>query len=228
MRALDIGIAEISDPSIELLEAVPGLESLAIGGNRVGEAGIAGLRSLKRLKHLDLSGAQETDSGIWAVTVTDLSMDEIGALTGLESLNLAAPSPEYVDAVSTGVPRLRGAIRVTDFGVARLAGLLRLRRLNLSRALVTDAGIESLSRLFRLEELNLSHAKSIDDRAGPALAMLPGLRTLDVSFTEFGDAGLAALRDHPALIRVVAAEAPLSQEAVATFVAARPGRDVVR
>ena len=228
LRSLDIGITEISDPSIELLEAVPDLESLAIGGNRIGAAGIASLRSLKRLKHLDLSGAQETDSGIWAVTVADLSLDEIGALTGLETLNLAAPSAEYVDAVSTGVPRLRGAIRVTDFGAGHLSRLRNLRRLNLSRGLVTAAGIERLVGLGQLEELDLSHAAAVDDAAGPALAALPRLRVVDVSFTRFGDEGLDALRDHPSLRRVVAAGSEISADAAEAFVSAGEGRDVIR
>ena len=228
LRTLDIGITEIGDPSIELLEAMPQLEALAIGGNRIGEAGIASLKALKRLRHLDLAGAQVTDSGIWAVNVTDLNLDEIGALTGLESLDLGAPSPDYVKAVSSGVPRLRGAIRVTDFGVSQLGSLAALRRLDLSRSELTAAGLERLAGLQLLEELLLSHVKSIDDSAGPALAALPALRTLDVSFSLFGDAGLKALIDHPNLKRVVVAGALVSKEAITEFISARQGRDAIR
>lgn len=228
LRTLDIGITEIGDPSIELMEAMPHLESLAIGGNRIGEPGIASLRALKRLRHLDMSGAQETDSGIWAVTVTDLNLAEIGALSGLESLNLAAPSPDYVEAVSSGVPRLKGAIRVTDFGAAHLGRLTALRRLDVSRSSLTSAGIERLGGLSLLEELILAHVKSIDDSAGPALAALPALKTLDVSFSRFGDTGLGALRDHQNLERIVAAGSLVSEGAMAEFVAARPGRDAIR
>ena len=227
LRWLDIGITEVSDATVELLEALPELEFLAIGGNRVAEVGISSLRSLKRLKHLDLSGAQETDSGIWAVTVTDLNLDEIGDLAGLETLNLASPNKEYVDAVSSGVPRLRGAIRVTDFGAIQLARLSNLRRINLTRSLLTAAGVRSLRSLAHLEDLNLSHAEGIDDRAGRELRALHGLRSLNVSYTRFGDGGLAALEDHPTLRRVVAAGAGLTERGIAAFVAARPGRDVI-
>ena len=228
LRNLDVGITEISDATIELLEGLPHLESLAIGGNQVAEAGIARLRSLKGLRHLDLSGAQVTDSGIWAVKVTDLNLDEIGALGGLESLVLAAPSPEYVDSVSSGVPRLRGAIVVTDFGASHLAKLAELRRLNVARSALTATGIERLQPLTRLVELVLSHAKGIDDSAGPALAKLSALRVLDVSYTEFGDAGLGALRDHPSLERVIAVGTPLGTDAVREFERAGQGRRVVR
>ena len=228
LRWLDIGITEVSDASVELLAALPDLEFLAIGGNRISEAGVSSLRSLGRLRHLDLSGAQETDSGIWAVTITDLNLDEIGSLVGLEGLNLAAPSREYVDAVSSGVPRLRGAIRVTDFGASQVSRLKNLRRLNVSRSLLTAAGIGALGALARLEDLDLSHSRSIDDSAGEALAGLPNLRAVNVSYTQFGDQGLGALRDHPVLKRVIAAGARISDEAVAKFVSARPGRDVIR
>lgn len=228
LRILDVGITEISDATIELLEGLPHLESLAIGGNQIAEAGIARLRSLKGLRHLDLSGAQVTDSGIWAVKVTDLNLDEIGALSGLESLVLAAPSPEYVDSVSSGVPRLRGAIVVTDFGASHLAKLAKLRLLNVARSALTATGIEQLQPLTRLEELVLAHAKAIDDSAGPALAKLSALRVLNVSYTEFGDAGLAALRDHPSLQRVIAVGTSLGADAISEFERAGPGRRVLR
>lgn len=227
LRSLDLGISEIGDPSIELLEALPRLETLALGGNRLSEAGIAGLRALKRLRELDLSGAQVTDSGIWVAQITDLNLKEIGALASLESLNLAAPSEEYVNAVSSGVPRLRGAIRISDFGVGELARLASLRRLNLARSKVTAAGLGRLRSLARLEELSLADCSGIGAGAGAALAEFPALRLLDVSGTAFDDAELAALRGHPALRRLIAAGTGVSAEGVAGFLAARPGRDAI-
>lgn len=227
LEVLDVGITEISDASVGLLEALPNLRMLAIGGNKIGEPGIASLRSLRDLRHLDLSGAQVTDSGIWAVTVTDLNLDEVAALRELESLNLAAPSHEYVMAISSGVPRLRGAIRVTDLGAKRLAALTKLRKLNLSRSSLTSEGIRNLRGLDHLEELVLSHVTSLDDTAGNALALLPSLRIVDVSFTSFGDAGVGALQEHPSLHRLVAVGTGVTEVAAAEFVAANPSRDVI-
>ncbi len=224
LRSLDIGITDISDPAVELLEALPHLESLAIGGNRIGEAGVAGLRALNSLRRLDLSGVQVIDSGIPVVKVTDRNLEEIGALRGLESLNLAAPNEEYAAAAGK---RFLGSIRVSDAGADHLRRLTGLRRLNLSRSHLTAAGIERLRPLVRLEELVLAHVKAVDDEAGAALAGFPALRMLDVSGTRFGDAGLAALRDRPALRKLIAAETLLSEEAVALFLAARPGRSVI-
>lgn len=228
LEVLDIGITEVSDASVGLLEALPNLKGVSIGGNKIGEPGIASLRALRQLQHLDLSGAQVTDSGIWAVTVTDLNLDEIAGLQRLESLNLAAPSPEYVQAISTGVPRLRGAIRVTDFGAKQLAALSKLRKLNLSRSMLTAEGIQNLRGLDDLEELVLSHAGSLDDSAGTALISLPSLQVLDVSFTAFGDSDVAALRDHPSLRRLIAVGTAVTEAAAAEFTAANPAREVIR
>ena len=228
LKSLDVGITEVSDSSVELLEALPALEDLAIGGNRIGEAGIGGLRALKRLKALDLSGAQVTDSGVWAVGITDLNLSEIAAMQGLESLNLAAPSQEYVLAISSGVPRLRGGIRVTDLGAPYLARLTALRKLNLTRSSVTAKGIESLQPLQSLQELVLSHVASLGTNAGAALRGLPALRVLDLSHSKFDDAGLAALADHPALRRIVLAGTQVSAEAVERFLAAGEGRVAIR
>lgn len=228
LQWLDLGIAEIDDPSIDLLEALPELRHLAIGGNRISEAGISSLRSLVHLRHLDLSGGQVTDSGIWAVSVSDLNLDEISSISGLESLNLSAPSPEYVAAISTGVPRLRGAIRVTDLGAAQLARLAGLRHLNLTRSAVTASGIEALAGLDRLEELVLAHGKGLGNEAGPALAGLKALKVLDVSYTRFGDEGLDSLNAHPSLQRVVAVGTPVSDAAAARFESGAAGRSVVR
>ncbi|MDE0110543.1 MAG: hypothetical protein OXN96_22295 [Bryobacterales bacterium] len=228
LEVLDIGITEISDASVGLLEALPNLEGLAIGGNKIGEPGITSLRSLRQLQHLDLSGAQVTDSGVWAVTVTDLNLDEIAGLQRLESLNLAAPSPEYVEAISTGVPRLRGAIRITDFGAKQLAALSKLRKLNLSRSLLTSEGIQNLRGLDDLEEVVLSHSRSLDDSAGTALASLPSLQVVDVSFTAFGDSSIAALREHPSLRRLIAVGTAVTEAAASEFTAANPAREVIR
>lgn len=228
LRELDLGITEISDASIELLEALPRLESLAIGGNRIGELGVAGLRALKGLRELDLSGAQVTDSGVWAVGITDLTLGEIGAMSSLESLNLAAPSQEYVLAISSGVPRIRGGIRVSDFGAKHLARLAGLRKLNLTRSTLTSEGLETLGRLTALEELVLAHVSTIGDGSGPALARLASLEVLDLSYTGVGDAALDALVHHPRLRRVGLVGTKVSAEAVDRFVRASNGREVIR
>jgi Leucine-rich repeat (LRR) protein len=58
---------------------------------------------------------------------------------------------------------------------------------------VTGKGIESLAGLNRLERLSLWQAKKIDDNAVAAIAALKNLKTLDVSETSIGDAGLEKL-----------------------------------
>src|SRR2546430_16028974 len=69
-----------------------------------------------------------------------------------------------------------------------------LMSLDLGRTQVTGKGIESLAPLPLLERLSLWQAKKVDDSAAAAIAALKNLKTLDVSETSIGDAGLEKLR----------------------------------
>jgi hypothetical protein len=63
-----------------------------VGGNKLTDQALAILSSLPRLKVLDLSGQQRTDSGLWRVAITDKGMAHVALLRTLETLNLAGAS----------------------------------------------------------------------------------------------------------------------------------------
>jgi uncharacterized membrane protein len=72
-----------------------------------------------------------------------------------------------------------GRCKVTDAGMASLAGMKNLKKLHLPNTAVTDAGIDSLLTLTNLEYLNLFNTKLTD--AGLAkLEKLPNLKRLFV------------------------------------------------
>ena len=72
-----------------------------------------------------------------------------------------------------------GRSKVTDAGLASLAGMKNLKKLHLPNTAVTDAGIDSLLSLTHLEYLNLFNTKLTD--AGLAkLEKLPNLKRLFV------------------------------------------------
>ena len=72
-----------------------------------------------------------------------------------------------------------GRSKVTDAGLASLAGMKNLKKLHLPNTAVTDAGIDSLLALTNLEYLNLFNTKLTD--AGLAkLEKLPNLKRLFV------------------------------------------------
>jgi Leucine rich repeat/Leucine Rich repeat len=122
----------------------------------------------------------------------------VGQLRGLEELDLSQSTSPGQRLPSLWGSRGEQALEtfrmtVTDAGVAHLAGLTKLRVLNLSGTDVGDAGLTHLSRLTNLRELRLS-ATSVTGDGLAHLSGLKGLRVLDLSNTMLTDAGLVYLK----------------------------------
>jgi uncharacterized protein (TIGR02996 family) len=82
---------------------------------------------------------------------------------------------------------------ITDAGLARLGGLVRLTRLVLSEcSQIGNAGLKSLVGLRHLEDLSLANTK-INNAGLKHLANFEELRYLDVSNTQITGAGLATI-----------------------------------
>ncbi|CAN5212285.1 hypothetical protein BH11CYA1_BH11CYA1_35540 [soil metagenome] len=82
---------------------------------------------------------------------------------------------------------------IGDTGVACLATLVKLTKLNLSSTKVTDQGLAVLSHFKHLEELVLDDTH-IGDGGLSYAAKLPKLKTLSLSFTRVTNKGLAKLK----------------------------------
>jgi len=92
-----------------------------------------------------------------------------GAAFGDEQLARLAPlqsNLRWLDLAGT---------KVTDAGLAQVAGMVNLERLHLERTGVTDAGLADLQSLAQLEYLNL-YGTSVGDDGLEHLKSLPGLR----------------------------------------------------
>ena len=227
LKSLDIGVTQITGPAFESLEALVELEELSIGGNRVADLGLSYLQTLPLLRRLDASGSQVTDSGVWGVTVTDVNVESIALLAGLEELNLAASDAEYIANIGDGVPRLRNRIELTDVGIAKLIDLERLRNLNLSRSGITSKGADLLSDLPDLETLTLAHAAALDDSAAHAFLKMPKLRVLDLTAVDVTDTLLVQLASHPSLEKLLVPETGVTAEGAAQFRRAAPNCNLI-
>jgi Leucine-rich repeat (LRR) protein len=161
------------------------------------------LKLLPALKNLDVSGWQRTDSGLWGLALSDFNLDSITQLSQLESLDI-------------------GGSKVTDRGVAEMAGLTNLHTLGLSETVVTARGIATLAKLPKLARLNLWKSEKVDDKAAPHFAAMPAIETLELTETNITDATLNALERVKTLKDVYVGGTAVTEARVEAFRMARP------
>jgi internalin A len=230
LKSLDISFTQISDVGLEHLSSLSELEELNLGGNKISGAGLHVLKLLPKLRKLSFYGIQRRNAGwCWAPVVTDLELETISLLAGLEDLNVG-----YGVALGVSRPadlgpadgeaecRIAGGTRITDLGLASLTKLEKLRHLDLSGAAITSAGLKSLTALRNLRRLSLWNVKAIDDSAAPYLEALRNLTSLDLSNTAIGDDTLAHLATSSDLQRLYVSETRITPEGLAAFRARRP------
>jgi beta-lactamase regulating signal transducer with metallopeptidase domain/Leucine-rich repeat (LRR) protein len=148
-----------------LVDSLPRLTRLNLGGTPITDAGLAHIRRLTGLHHLVLLGTQITDAGL----------ADIESLTELQYLLLAGT-------------------RITDAGLEHLKGLRKLSALGLERTQITDAGLEHLQGLKGLGKLYLNDTR-IGDVGLEHLQGLTTLFWLDLTGTQITDAGLQHLQN---------------------------------
>ena len=124
LRSLDISFTQIGDVGMEHLASLSQLEELNVGGTKISGAALHVLKYLPSLKRLSFYGTQRRNAGVcWAPVMTDIELDTIALLAGLEELNigdgvaLGAPKPaELGPATGEAECRITGGTRITDFG----------------------------------------------------------------------------------------------------------------
>jgi len=132
-------------------------------GPDIGDGAMVFLSRMKTLEQLDLGASRVGDSGL-------------ASLAALPALTTLFLSP-----------------RVTNAGMASIAQMHALRRLDASASHLTDAAMEPLSQLPNLQELALSQTH-VTNAAIPFLARLSHLQALELSGTAITPDGLEPLR----------------------------------
>jgi internalin A len=132
LHTLTLDTIPLTDDGLAHVESLKGLVSLNLTCcGQVGDEGIEHVRSLTRLRQLDVSNTRITDVGL-------------GSLEGLVEL-------EELD--------LHGTL-ITDAGLVHLGQMTKLRKLDLGYTCVTDAGLRHLKGLTGLRELSLEDIES--------------------------------------------------------------------
>lgn len=115
-------------------------------------------------------------------------------------------SGQMTDAMLADVRRVEHLVRldasgskaVTDEGVRAIAGLSRLRHLDLSRTAITDRALEVLRTFPALESLSLA-GTHVTDAGMDFLRGCDRLRSVNLAWTTTGDAAVRALAGKPHL-----------------------------
>ena len=225
LRSLDISFTQIADVGMEHLAPLSQLEELNLGGMKISGSALHVLKLLPKLKRLSFYGVQRRNAGMcWAPVVTDIELDTIALLTGLEELNigdgvaLGAPRPDELGPrAGEAECRIAGGTRITDFGVAKLAKLKKLRSLNLSGSVVTGGVLKTLAGLPNLQRLSLWNAEGINDSAAAGFESLQSVTSLDLSNTGIGDRTMTSLAKLPKLQRLYISDTAVTEGGVAAF-----------
>ena len=227
LRYLDISYTMLGDVGLEHLPNLSELETLKIGATLITGLNLNFLKLLPKLKSLSLRGVQRRNAGAcWTPNVTDLDLETISLLGGLEELDLGVGIKLGMGgqpaAPGGGNCRLTGGLQISDLGVAKLARLKNLKRLNISGARLTAEGLRALQSL-PLEHLSLWASHSLDDATADVLATMPTLAHLDLSYTHIGDEGLRRLGTLPNLKYLYVTETRITPAAVSSFRQQHPG-----
>jgi internalin A len=227
LKSLDISFTMLGDVGLESLPALTELEELKLGGDRISGINLNFLKLLPKLKKLSFHGIQRRNAAAcWSPLITDLDLDTISLLSGLEELDLGIGISLGMGgepaAPGGGNCRVAGGIQVSDLGLAKLSKLKKLKRLDVSGAQLTPAGLKVLHGLPQLERLSVWNCPALDDSAGEVLAAIPSLVNLDVSYTSMGDGALRSLAGLPHLKELYLTETKVTPEAVEAFRKAKP------
>ena len=172
--------------------------------------GFESLAHLPNLMRLELRGAGITDLTVDEITglgqlrylgflnsqVSDVGLESIRQLNGLETLNL--PSCQ----------------RLSNQGLPTIARMSNLRVLNLASTQVTDDGLQSLEALVNLEQLCLSWNRGTTDVGAEILSRLPSLKYLLLFRASLSDVGLAHLSHCSTLEKLMIRETEVTSSGI--------------
>jgi hypothetical protein len=203
LRHLDLSGTSITDHGLEVLRALPELETVSLAWTNVTDAGVAHLSGCERLSGVNLQGTSSGDGALRALAgkarvcqlrtgnaVTDAGLSLLREIPIFKSWNGGEPTMGLLSYdAGPNYLLLRGPF--TDRGMTQLEDLGGLFALNLDAAElgITAAGLAPLVGLPNLGWL----AFDATDDAMPYFARMPRLRFLGCQDTVAGDDGFVSL-----------------------------------
>jgi len=186
---IDVALPDHVDEMVNLATNLTTLKRFHVPRNSLTDAGLANIRKLEELTHLQLSGPQ----------ISDRSIELVVGLERIETLGLhdTSVTDDGLKRIATSFPRLAVlTVRntaITDEALESLASLPELQLLDLINTSITDDGLRTIAKLEKITHLTVSDMPITD--AGLAhLESLKQLENLDLSNTLVTDQGIERLR----------------------------------
>jgi N-acyl-D-amino-acid deacylase len=238
---IDLSRTAVTDRQIAHLKPLTSLLSLNLDTTEIGDLGAAELASLPSLQELNLSHTLLSDRGVAALArlpklnqlrVAHTLVETVTELPDVEVLSFAGCSirDESIARIA-GLKRLRDLdlsyTDITDAGVGRLGVLTDLQRLDLTATEIGDEGLKHLAGLTRLQHLRLNYGR-FTDKGVAALAGLRSLSTLEVARSRVTDSSVDTLAALPGLRHLNLDYTAISDAGVAKLAAARPELESLR
>jgi len=190
-----LNLAAVRDPGLDMnlahIDDLTDLEEINFEDSFIGDAGLAHLRNMKKLRKLDLFSNPNTGR------ITDAGIAHLKTLTALEEVRLCSEC-------------------LTDSGVIHLAELDSLKKMNLWSSHLTDTGIAAVERMKSLEELDVM-CPNLTDVGFARLCMCPSLKSLSINRCKVVDAGLAHLAKLKSLEYFAIDHAPVTGDGLAAL-----------
>lgn len=180
---------EVPKAEWKTLENFQNLKSLRLWGPTVDDSTLAFIVGAKNLKSLSLESTEVTAAGLEKVTV--LAGVQTISLTNAKNIYEAELEPigKFKELTSL---ELRNCA-LNGKGLVHLAGLKKLKLLDLSETFVKDQRLEHLSGLTNLEDLNLWHTQ-VTDAGLVHLESLVKLKRLNLDQCKVSAQGMSHLR----------------------------------
>ena len=206
LRRLSLPRFDLTDRGAIALEVHPEMTYLKLPETLITDDGLAHIRHMHKLWHLDLSGLPGvTDAGL--VHLQD--MNNLRWLY-LSQTSVTGPGLEHLRGMNSLQSLFLAETPLMDEGIAHIGQLKSLRELNLSSTRITDAGLAQLGDMPNLGRLELE-GTLITDSAFKHLAGCPNLEFLSYDSQMITGDGLADLAALPNIQQLFLSDANLNE-----------------
>jgi len=204
LRLLFFNSSFVDDSILEAISDHPSLGHLSLNDSRVGDAGLAHVAKLPKLRQLDLWQTSVTSEGLRVLEnapalqelklmgglIDDAALANLKKLRYLRQLEVHGatitdeglkhlvdyPALESFVVSCRAFPGQAGSI--TDKGLEHIAKT-KIRRLFVARAAITDAGLKHLETMTTLRSLSLNDTEVTAEGLENLKEKLPALRIVD-------------------------------------------------